>query len=141
MVKYKDHEIASTELASRFLPGFGFSANEIKVINSLIMATRLPQNAASLAEQVLCDADLDYLGRDDFFIHSFELQYEWNSCRVKTTNLSEWMDIQVKFLSDHQYYTKSAAALRNKKKSENLKEITSLWQQKNQKKQSTKTSS
>ncbi len=141
MVKYKDHEIASTELASRFLPGFGFSPNEIKVINSLILATRLPQNAASLAEQVLCDADLDYLGRDDFFIHSFELQYEWNRCGIKATNLSEWMDIQVKFLSDHQYYTKSAASLRNKKKSENLKEITSLWQQKNPKKQSTKTSS
>ena len=141
LLKYKDHEAASVELASRFLPGFGFPEKDISMINSLIMVTRLPQKASSLAEQVLCDADLDYLGRDDFFVHSFELQLEWNMTGFRKTNLTEWLDIQIKFLSDHNYFTKSAALLRNKKKSENLKEITNLWQQKNQKKQSTATSS
>jgi len=141
LVTYKDHETASVELASRFLPGFGYTPDEISLISSLIMVTRLPQKASTLNEQVMCDADLDYLGRDDFFIHSFELQNEWNVCGIRKTNLSEWLNIQISFLGEHQYFTKSASVLRNKKKSDNLFEITSLWQQKNQKKPSTATSS
>ncbi|MCX6285662.1 MAG: HD domain-containing protein [Bacteroidetes bacterium] len=131
ILTYKNHEDASAELASRFLPDFGFSKKDISIINSLIMVTCLPQRASSIAEQVLCDADLDYLGREDFFIHSFELQNEWNHFGIRKTDLSEWLDIQIKFLSEHTYFTKSAAFLRNKKKSENLNEITTLWQQKN----------
>jgi len=141
LVRYKDHETASAELAARYLPSSGFSGNQIQIINNLIMVTRLPQEASTIAEQVMCDADLDYLGRDDFFIHSFELQHEWNLFEIKHTSLSEWLDIQIKFLSGHKYFTTSAAILRNKKKSENLNEIKSLWQQKNPKKQSTTTSS
>ena len=141
ILRYQHHETASVELASRFLPDFGFSGKDIGMINSLIMVTRLPQKAFTLNEQIICDADLDYLGRDDFFIHSFELQNEWNVFGIRKTNLSEWLDIQIRFLGEHQYFTKSAALLRNRKKSDNLFEITSLWQQKNQKKPSTATSS
>jgi len=141
LIRYKDHETASVELASDYLPDFGFTPKEISTIGKLIMVTRLPQKASTIEEQILCDADLDYLGRDDFFIHSFELQHEWNVFGIKQTNLSEWLDIQIKFLSAHTYFTKSASELRNKKKSENLNEIISLWQQKNQKKPSTTTSS
>ena len=141
LIQYKDHETASTRLASTFLPDFGFTGQQILEINSLIMVTRLPQQATTASEKVICDADLDYLGREDFFIHSFELQNEWNHFGILSTNLTEWLDIQIKFLSNHTYFTKSSALLRNAKKSENLKEITSLWQQKNQKKPSTTTSS
>lgn len=141
LIQYKDHETASTILASQFLPEFGFGKEQVSFINSLIMVTRLPQQANTAAEQVICDADLDYLGREDFFIHSFELQNEWNHFGILHTNLTEWLDIQIKFLSNHKYFTKSSAFLRDRKKSENLKEITSLWQQKNQKRPSTTTSS
>lgn len=130
LLTYKDHEAASVELASSHLPQFGFSGKEINMINSLIMVTRLPQKASTLNEQIICDADLDYLGREDFFIHSFELQNEWNVCGIRKTNLSEWLDIQIRFLGEHKYFTKSATVLRNKIKSDNLFEITSLWQQK-----------
>jgi len=141
LVRYKDHESASVELARQHLPSFGFGEKEISEIESLIMVTRLPQKASSKGEQVMCDADLDYLGRDDFFIHSFELQNEWNTFGIRKTDLTAWLDIQIRFLSDHTYFTASAKSLRDLKKSENLKEITSLWQQKNLKRPSTTTSS
>ncbi|MCX6284359.1 MAG: HD domain-containing protein [Bacteroidetes bacterium] len=141
LVRYLDHESASVDLATRFLPDFSFKKEEIAMISSLILVTRLPQKASSIAEQVLCDADLDYLGREDFFIHSFELQNEWNHFGIRKTDLTSWLDIQVKFLSEHDYFTKSAVLLRSRKKSENLNEIISLWQQKNQKRPSTTTSS
>jgi hypothetical protein len=136
---YNEHEAASASLATCFLPAYGFSGHEIEVINNMIMATKLPQAPKTKAEQVICDADLDYLGRDDFFIHSMELQHEWKRFGILDTNLTKWMEIQIRFLTEHSYFTSSAISLRNKKKSENLNEIISLWQQKNQKKPSTTT--
>ena len=36
-------------------------------ICGMIMATKIPQSPKNYLEQILCDADLDYLGRDDFY--------------------------------------------------------------------------
>jgi hypothetical protein len=141
IITYRDHEQASADLARKYLPGFGFSASQIETISGLIMATRLPQQASGILEQIICDADLDYLGREDFFVHSMELQQEWNHFGILKTDLSAWLDIQIKFLGSHNYFTRSAILLRNRKKTENLNEIKSLWQQKNQKNPSTTASS
>jgi uncharacterized protein len=138
---YADHESASAGLASCFLPSFGFSEREVDAVNNMIMATRLPQSPKSRTAMVICDADLDYLGREDFFIHSMELQYEWKLFGILDTKLTQWMDIQIRFLTEHKYFTDSAISLRNLKKTENLNEIISLWQQKKPKKPSTTTSS
>jgi uncharacterized protein len=126
IVQYQDHEAASVILAKQTLPGFGYSGSEIDEIARLIMVTKLPQRPNDHHEQIICDADLDYLGRDDFFILCFKLQLEWKMTGFKPTTLSEWFGIQVKFLSDHQYYTKSAIQLREKKKLQHLEEIKRL---------------
>jgi predicted metal-dependent HD superfamily phosphohydrolase len=123
LTRYREHEEASVTMVQQILPGYGYSQAEIDSVATLIMITRLPQQAITLSEQILCDADLDYLGREDFFIHSFQLQLEWKVNNIKRTNLSEWLDIQVKFLSEHDYFTKSARKLRCKLKAENLEEI------------------
>jgi len=124
--RYSDHENESVKLIHVVLPGFGYSPDAVKEISRLILQTRLPQRAITLDEQILCDADLDYLGRDDFYIHSFQLQLEWNLLGVRRTNLQEWFGIQVNFLSDHRYFTKSASSLREQKKQQHLNEIKSI---------------
>ncbi|MEI7895687.1 MAG: HD domain-containing protein [bacterium] len=128
IVQYKDHESASASLARQSLPGFGYSAAEIDEIAELILVTKLPQRPYSLLEQIICDADLDYLGRDDFYINSFKLRLEWQVNGVLTTTLSEWLDVQVNFLTNHQYFTKSAILLRNQNKLKHLEEIKKLIQ-------------
>lgn len=125
-VQYVDHESASVQLAWQILPGFGYMPPEIEEIAALIMVTKLPQQPKSHLEMIMCDADLDYLGRDDFFINSFKLRYEWQLCNIRNTTLAEWFGIQVKFLSEHQYFTPSARTLRDNKKEMNLKEISTL---------------
>jgi len=123
LIRYKEHEETSALLARQCLPGFGYTENEIETVANLILKTKLPQLACTLSEQILCDADLDYLGRDDFFIHSFQLQLEWNLNNICHTNLRQWLDIQVKFLSEHKYFTRSANNLRAETKSKNLEEL------------------
>jgi predicted metal-dependent HD superfamily phosphohydrolase len=126
LIRYEDHELASTQLTKEYLPHFGYSEEDIRVINDMILTTRLPQSAQSNIQKILCDADLDYLGRDDFFIIAHRLQYEWNTLKVNVTTLIEWYQLQLNFLSTHTYYTHSAIRLRQEKKDAHLAQVRQL---------------
>lgn len=120
---YINHEEASVELIHHILPDFGYSTVQIDLISKMIMATKLPQEAESRFEKILCDADLDYLGRDDFFVIGLKLQYEWNQLGYKKTTLHEWYQLQINFLSAHRYFTQAANDLRELRKIDNLNQI------------------
>lgn len=113
------HEEESCRIAEDILPQFGFSTPEIDQIKGLIMATKIPQMPQNKLEMVLADADLDYLGRDDFDRISDSLFFELKESKV-VQNRNDWNKIQVKFLSSHKYWTASAIKLRNTKKEERL---------------------
>ena len=126
LFQYSGHEARSVALIQKVLPGFGYTKEAIEQISGLIMVSKLPQRAFHLHEQIICDADLDYLGRNDFFINSFKLRLEWQVNGIKNATLTEWIDIQIKFLSEHHYYTKSVITLRNEEKLKNLTELKQL---------------
>lgn len=113
------HEEESCRMAEDILPQFGFSTPEIDQIKGLIMATKIPQMPQNKLEMVLADADLDYLGRDDFEAIADSLFFELKESKV-VQNRNDWNKIQVKFLSSHKYWTESAIKLRNPKKEERL---------------------
>ncbi len=116
------HEERSCEIARLYLPDFGFPAGEIERICGIIMATRMPHNPQDHLGEIICDADLDYLGRNDFFVISKRLFSEL----VITDGLKteqEWDERQIAFFQDHRYFTKTANNLRGPAKQEHLKEI------------------
>jgi hypothetical protein len=122
---FTDHETASVNVAKRILPELEYTDEDITEISKLIMATRIPQEASSLGEQIICDADLDYLGRDDFFMIAHRLRCEWN-CQGKNYTLKDWYTMQVSFLKKHHYFTKSAILLREETKQIHLQQIMEL---------------
>ncbi|HNS17996.1 MAG TPA: HD domain-containing protein [Bacteroidales bacterium] len=126
LIRYGDHEEASGIITRQFLPGYGYSGKDIEIINKMILSTKLPQNAATKLEKILCDADLDYLGRDDFYMIAHRLRYEWSQLNIFTTSLYEWYRLQMNFLANHDYYTPSAITLRKEKKNVHLAEIREL---------------
>jgi len=65
-VSYDDHEYQGTLLAREMLPGYGYTEDQINRICSIVMSTKLPPKPTDLLEQIICDSDLDYLGRSDF---------------------------------------------------------------------------
>ena len=123
---YIGHEDASVEIVQEYLPDFEYNQDEINTVSKMIITTKLPQSATTFLEKILCDADLDYLGREDFFMIAHQLQYEWNVLGVRPTTLREWYDLQIKFLEDHEFFTASAQKLRNEKKADNLKQVKEL---------------
>lgn len=114
-----EHEMQSCQMVREDLPKFGYTASQIDVICSMIMATRLPQEPLTLLEQIICDADLDYLGRSDFFEIGDRLFLELlNSGVVKDER--EWNTLQVNFLEKHRYFTATSLASRNPQKLSHL---------------------
>lgn len=118
-----EHEAESCHIARENLPGFGFNEEEIDRICGMIMATRIPQSPKNKLEEILADADLDYLGRDDFFSIGDTLYHERG-----LTDRDDWNRTQLKFIQRHQYFTQTALNLREQKKQENLKKVESLLQ-------------
>ncbi len=125
LLEYNEHEEKSAKVTRELLPQFGYSEQDIEVITAMITATKLPQKPTTLLEKILCDADLDYLGRDDFFMIAGKLLCEWNINGFPTP-LKKWYHIQVDFLNNNNYFTSSAKSLRIEKKNENLTQILEL---------------
>ncbi|MBE9491424.1 MAG: HD domain-containing protein [Bacteroidetes bacterium] len=123
---YIEHEEESIKITSEVLPQFDYSEKDIRIINKMILTTKIPQNAETLLEKILCDADLDYLGRDDFFIIAQKLRYEWNIMKIHPTSLKQWFELQIDFMGNHKFYTPSAIKLRHDKKQNNLNQIKEL---------------
>jgi uncharacterized protein len=117
-----DHEKVSCEIAAETLPAFGYSAEDIKIICTIIMATRLPQTPADHLGEILADADLDYLGSKDFAEISDRLYNELYQTG-KISSRDEWNRLQVSFLESHRYFTESARHERKAKKEYNLQQI------------------
>lgn len=125
LFSYNDHEIVSVKYAKEILPDYGFNDKQLKKIEGMILSTIIPQNAKTLAEKIICDADLDYLGREDFFMKGICLQREWNE-NGKVISLKDWYILELSFLENHHYHTKSAIELRQQKKMQHLEEIKEL---------------
>ncbi|MBI9033118.1 MAG: HD domain-containing protein [Bacteroidales bacterium] len=108
---YTDHESASMKFAMDALPDFEYTELQIQQVCELIWATRMPQTATTISEKILCDADLDYLGRDDYFLISHSLRLEWKYYN-NDIPLKDWYKMQIRFLKDHSYFTLAAKQLR-----------------------------
>ena len=125
IIAYDNHEFYGTQIAKEMLPEFNYTTDQIDRICSLIMSTKLPPNPTNLLENIICDSDLDYLGRSDFIPVSNTL-YEELKARDKMGSLNDWNKIQVKFISGHQYFTKTARSLREVNKQLQIERIQSL---------------
>jgi len=125
LIKYKGHEDISTLIALEVLPQFNYKTDDIDKVCSMIMSTKIPQSPETHLDMILSDADLDYMGRDDFFMNAMRLKQEWMDYGIITT-LKEWYFIQREFMQKHSYFTKSANKMRQEKKMIHLSQIKEL---------------
>jgi predicted metal-dependent HD superfamily phosphohydrolase len=119
---YSGHEEKGCELGKKELPGFGLTSLQIKKICGMIMATKIPQLPKNRMEEIICDADLDYLGRDDFEPISNSLYKEFLDFGF-VKNHHDWMQKQIGFFELHHYFTKSSQQLRHPQKMSRLAKL------------------
>jgi len=125
IISYASHEERSVDITREILPKYKYTSEEIDEICRIIMATKLPPKPADLLEAIICDSDLDYLGRTDFVPVSNALYAELKF-QNKTLTLNDWNKQQLKFIGVHQYFTKTGRQLREVKKQEQIERIKQL---------------
>ncbi len=124
-VGYDRHEELGCGLARQYLPEYDFSDEQIDRVCKLIMATQMPPKPNNLLEKIMCDSDLDYLGRSDFIPVSNTLYKELRE-QEKIGSLNDWNKLQIKFITGHQYFTETARNLREVNKQKQIERIKNL---------------
>lgn len=100
----ENHEEIGCVVARNLLNKHNLKQEEIDKICGMIMATKIPQTPLNQLEEILADADLEYLGTEDFKIIS---DYLFKELKFFSPELTEetWNKIQVNFLESHTYFT------------------------------------
>jgi HD superfamily phosphodiesterase len=113
--RYEDNEVLAVNMIKEVLPQFGYSGKQIKFIADIILITRIRARPITLLQQIMSDADYDYLGRTDVGKIAETLHNELNEYGF-TFSMEEWNKMQIKFLQKHAYYTESSIQLRRPNK-------------------------
>lgn len=117
-----NHEEVGSGMAAEIMRGLGISEDDIQVVSGLVMATKIPQTPLTPLQMVICDADLDYLGREDYPEISLKLFEELKYMKVIETE-DQWKNLQINFLKAHKFHTPFAIKNREPKKQIWLKKL------------------
>ncbi|MEJ7625242.1 MAG: YitT family protein [Ferruginibacter sp.] len=123
-----NHEETSCTLAKETLTQFGYTQQQVNAICRMIMATKLPQAPTDKLECILCDADLHYLGTDQFSDNIENLFREFKHQGL-VKDRRGWDDLQNRFLKTHRFFTPAANQLYAARKEENVKGLHSQTSQ------------
>jgi len=125
VVQTVNHEEIGASIAEKVLPDYGYDRQQIEAVRNLIMATKLPQSPHNLLEQILADADLDILGRADFMPWNQKLREEIEAYGKPLTD-DQWLSGQIRFMSEHRYWTEAARNLRDTQKRANIQSLVTM---------------
>ncbi|AHJ99394.1 Pycsar system effector family protein [Hymenobacter swuensis] len=131
---YDGHEFRSAELAGEWLTQQGYPAERTELVQTLIKATHRDATRETELEQLLVDADMSGMGRDDFFANAELLRAEWETSLGKTYSNTEWAENQLAFLLAGKYYTKAAKDRYQDQHKDNIKEQRKLLKKTEKKK-------
>lgn len=101
---YQNHEVESCKLARHYLPDYRIPAEDIELICGMIMATKIPQSPENKLEEILADADLEYLGTEAFEQTSNDLFRELQFINPELTK-EKWNKTQISFIGKHHFFT------------------------------------
>ncbi len=124
IVRYDKNEAIWAGIAKNYLRSISYPEEKIEKIREIILATdpdyKKPKN---IYEEIIKDADMDNLWRDDFFNKSNDIKKEIETIKKIKIKDPEWNHSLVDLLIDYRFMTESQKKERNLKKRENLSEI------------------
>lgn len=119
---YEGHEYRSMERAVQWLQGKGYPADRVAVVKDLIRATHRDEPRETEMQQILVDADLSSLGRDDFQATGELLRAEWETVLGRTYSNTEWAEVQLNFLLASKFRSEAAKERYGEQYKVNVKE-------------------
>lgn len=102
---YKGHEYVSAANAKKFLEEVNYPRDKTRVVINCILATQMPQSPKNNFEEMICDADLSHLGKQNYFEKNELLREEWREFMKLEFTDTEWRKLTIDFLMEHRYFT------------------------------------
>lgn len=121
----KKHIDRSVCLFMRDASDYNLTPDQIQRIVSCIRATNFFKKPEGQLEKIIADANLDYLGREDFILNEQTIYLEYLSDN-EVANRLEWYEGLLKFMQSHQFYNASSIIKRSDKKTENMTYVKSM---------------
>jgi class 3 adenylate cyclase/predicted metal-dependent HD superfamily phosphohydrolase len=123
ILRYDENEQFAIQLAQSNLPRFGYTPDQISKVIQIISSTKHGAVPKDLLEQIMCDADHDYLGRADYYNVAKKLRIEMENYG-KIMSEKEWINYQLKYLENtHRFYTETAKNIRVQGKKYRISEL------------------
>jgi predicted metal-dependent HD superfamily phosphohydrolase len=121
--EFDKNEPIAARMAGRILKLIGYHPDEIEKIQNMILATDLACEPETQAERILCDADLDHFGREDFFELDAKLREGRRARGVDVSDDEKWYRGTLEIIKAHRFYTESQKKLREKEKQKNIMKL------------------
>jgi len=120
------HEEKSAEKAEEFLSEKNYPPDKIAAVKKLILSTKVPQSPENILEQIMCDADIAYIGKKDFMGRINQLREEWGNTLQKEFSDADWYNTNIHFLESNSFHTEYAKTRFGQTRKENLAELRKL---------------
>ncbi len=105
VITYEDNELFGAKIAQNYLRTILYPPEDIAVIEKIILATHPKKEPSNLLEKIIKDADMDNLGRDDFFDTGEKLRRERELIQHIKIRDPDWRHASLELLEWHSFYT------------------------------------
>ncbi|NND79256.1 MAG: HD domain-containing protein [Maribacter sp.] len=118
------HEEKSCSIAKKFLEKQGYSAEGIKEVLDIIMATKRYYEPKTDKEQIIRDADASHFGQKSYMETCELLRSELSLLGIANYSSKEWLQANLQMLrKEHKYYTNYAKEHWQSGKDKNIKKL------------------
>ena len=117
---YRHYQARSVKLAKDYFRVKKLDDDLIERIEDCILSTRVPQQPVSVISQLVCDASMYHLAEKDALQQADALRAEYAAIAQKEFSDEEWVDENIRIISNHFYFTRSARDLFLKRKEKTL---------------------
>lgn len=123
ILQYHSNEEFAVTMAMDSLPGFGYSEEQTKTVVDIIRSTASGRTPQTILQQIMCDADHDYLGRADYYNVVKKLRMEMENFDEFMSE-EDWIEFQLNYLENiHRYFTETARNIRLQGKKARIAEL------------------
>ena len=105
--QYDKNEVIWAQIAEEFLKENNFPEDKIDIVKNIILATIPTKEPMSHLEEIIKDADMDNLWREDFIDKNENLYKELKIIKKLYINKKTWLENTLKLLQNHKFYTET----------------------------------
>lgn len=119
-VSYPQNESIGADIAENFLRANGHPEERIFRVRRVILATVLFSPTGDLLEKIIQDADLDNLGREDFFINTERVSHELRTIAGGPYDHEKFLAFSESIIARFSFNTETARREREERRLKNL---------------------